>query len=615
MRQEHMELECPTSATHFITEAANMHYCQQRLQRLGSTLLRAFNNQDIAELRRCQTKYYHYRARISLIRDPLYVPYTVQAEKVINESLDQIAEFLQSLTSVSPPEFSQEEILPEEQDVLDELRNSRFQSSVKETANREVQKQNQVTSAPVNLSHKIGTGAIPKTSVHQQAEGEPPRSPQRPRDTDFPRMERPRIQPNPLPPLPPPRHSLGRNRDQYQLQHPPSASHQAADVRDEIIRYLLNNRHQTNEGIDQQAQTSGRSTPNHRHRFTQPVHKWPFSYGGNENIMELAVFLNRVKTYADTEDIDEFSLLRGIKHLLRGRALEWYTRSYNRFSTWAEFKQQIKAEFLPPNFSQLIKRDLYWRFQGQDETFSKYYHDLLALFEVLEPSLSAQDQFFILKSNLNTEFAAVASASRAFSVGDLVEVCKDYDHAKMFSQKNKTSQIPRTALIEPNRGTPIYPRVSRPGVSGYSWNRAALQPNRTPQVNVIEEEELDVNPQALMLQDANQAYDQEETTTLTTVEPLEEQVNAVRTQGAWGQGDQALDVRRKSLAITCWQCEQNGHAFTACRSPKTFLFCYRCGKKGFTSRNCTDCLARMSQALPDGMITSTQGNANTGFQK
>nr|XP_029709914.1 uncharacterized protein LOC109405586 [Aedes albopictus] len=279
MRQEHIELECPTSATHFITEAANMHYCQQRLQRLGSTLLRAFNNQDIAELRRCQTKYYHYRARISLIRDPLYAPYTVQAEKVINESLDQIAEFLQSLTCVSPPEFSQEEILPEEQDVLDKLKNSHFQSSLKETANREVQKQIQVTSAPVNLSRRIGTGAIPKASVHQQAEGEPSRSAQHPMDTELPRIETPRVHPNPLPPLPPPRPSLGRNRDQHQLQHPPSASHQAADVRDEIIRYLLNNRHQTSERIDQQAQGSGRSTPNHRQRFTQPVHKWPFPTG------------------------------------------------------------------------------------------------------------------------------------------------------------------------------------------------------------------------------------------------------------------------------------------------------------------------------------------------
>lgn len=614
MRQEHIELVCPTSARHFISDEENIHYCQQKLQRLGSTLLRAFNNQDVAELQRCQTKYYHYRARISLITDPHYAPYTRQAEMVINDSLDQIVQFLQSLTSVSPPDFSREDILPGEEDVLNRLKNSQLQSSVKATTQGELHQQG----VPLNLSHRSKTGTIPKTSGQQQAENYPPppkRTPHR-IDTEAPRAEIPRGHYNVLPPLPAPRPSLERVPDPNRVQHPPSVNNQSTDVRDEIIRYLLNNRNQANERMEPQTHNSGRSTPNNRQRFIQPVYKWPFSYGGNENILELAVFLNRVKTYADTEDVDDFSLLRGIKHILRGRALEWYTRSYNRFNTWMEFKRQIKAEFLPPNFSQLIKRDLYWRFQGQDETFSKYYHDLLALFEVLEPPLTPQDQFFIVKSNLNSEFAAVASASRVSEVAELVEVCKDYDHAKMFCQKNKSSQIPRTALIEPNRATPTYSRISRPGTSGYAWNRAPLQQNRTQQVNVVEEEELHINPQVLMLQDGNQAYEQEDNTgTVATVEQSDEQINAIRTQGTWNQGNNAPNATRNAVHITCWQCEQAGHAFTACPSPKTFLFCYRCGKKGFTSRNCSECHARMSQALPDAAIRSTQGNASTGFPK
>lgn len=345
------------------------------------------------------------------------------------------------------------------------------------------------------------------------------------------------------------------------------------------------------------------------------MHKWPFSYGGSQNILELAVFLNRVKTYADTEDVDDFSLCRGIKHLLRGRALEWYTRSYNRFNTWNDFKRQIKAEFLPPNFSQLIKRDLYWRFQGQDETFSKYYQDLLALFEVVEPSLSPQDQFFILKSNLNSEFAAVASASRANAVADLIDICKDYDNAKMFCQKNKNSQIPRTALIEPNRATPTYPRISRQAAPAYTWNRSPQPPTRAQQVNMIEEDELEVNPRAILYQETSQVHEQEEAAAPARIELPDDEVNAVRGPTSWNQGNSIPNTTRNALTIVCWQCEQTGHAFTACRTPKTYLFCYKCGKKGFTSRNCTDCLTRMSQALPDTTIQSAQGNATTGFPK
>lgn len=604
MRQEHISLACPTSAAHFITDASNIYQCQQKLQRLGSSLLRAFSNQDVAELKQCQSKYYHYRARISLITDQTYAPYTRQAEKVVNDSLEQINQYLQSLTIVSGPELDREDILPSHEEILDRLKNSNLQSSVDGAAQAaNDQLSGGKSSRPMNSSDSRKTGAIPKIPAQQQSQktSTSPKSSQNNRTHNVPQHDQ-------LPPLPAPRPSL----DQMP-QQAPFGYNQPMDVRDEIIRYLLNNRQQTDGRSEQFGQENGRSTPTNRQRFMQPVHKWPFSYGGNQNIMELAVFLNRVKTYADTEDVDEYSLLRGIKHLLRGRALEWYTRNYNQFNTWIMFKQQIKMEFLPPNFSQLIKRDLYWRFQGQDETFAKYYLDLLALFEVVEPPLLAQDQFFILKSNLNTEFAAVASASRALTVADLVAVCKDYDHAKMFSLKNKTSQIPRTALIEPNRGTPNYPRISRPAASGQAWSRGPPQPARTHQVNVIEEEELEVNQQGLLQQDEHQVYQQEAHSAPAVNELPEEQVNAVRTQGSWNQESRTLSTARAPITITCWQCEQTGHAFTACRNPKTYLFCYRCGKRGFTSRNCSECVARMSQALPDTMISSSQGNASTGF--
>ncbi|XP_062703105.1 uncharacterized protein LOC134285737 [Aedes albopictus] len=612
MRQEHVDLLHPLSATHFISDAANVYYCQQKLQRLGSSLLRALNNQDASELKQCLSKYYHYRARLSLITDPVYAPYVRQAEKVINDSLDQITQCLQSLTYVSAPDFEQGDILPEEEEVLTQLKNHHLQSSVNDpTHTNPDQGKADNLQDPLNLSRKNRKGAISKNADLQNFVNIHPALITRDNGTTS-GLQLPQLSQNLAPPIPPPRPSLERDREQHHQQA--MVGDQPTDVRDEIIRYLLNNRQHTEARPEQILQNSGRLTPN-RQRFSQPVHKWPFSYSGNQNIMELAVFLNRVKTYADTEDVDEFSLLRGVKHLLRGRALEWYTRNYNQFNTWTQFKKQIKAEFLPPNFSQLIKRDLYWRFQGQEETFAKYYLDLLALFEVVEPPLTPQDQFFILKSNLNTEFAAVASASRACTVVDLVEVCKDYDHAKMFSQKNKSSQIPRTALAEPNRGTPTFPRISRQGPPGYAWNRTTIQPNRTQHVNIIEEEELDVNPQALMLQDVNQAHEQVDSNTSPAVELPEEQVNAVRAQGVWNQGDKISETRRKPLTMICWQCEQTGHAFTACRNPKTYLFCYRCGKKEFTSRNCSDCLARMSQALPDSMINPSQGNANAGFQK
>lgn len=386
-----------------------------------------------------------------------------------------------------------------------------------------------------------------------------------------------------------------------------------SDVRDEIIRYLLNNRDQN---------LSNSATPN-RHRFTQPIHKWPFSYAGSSNILELATFLNRVKTYADTEDVEEYALIRGIKHLLRGRALEWYARNYTLFNTWDDFKWRIKSEFLPPNFSQSIKRDLYWRFQAVEEPFSKYYQDMFAFLEVVEPPMTMQDQFFILKSNLNPEFAVVASASRASTVQDLVAVCKDYDNVRSFTNKGKSTQFQRGLPIQSNTSNPAANRFLRPNVPSMtnSWNRQL--PIRA-QVNVIDEASLDIPAQYSEIQEQHQypaLPDIEEGTPVGNQfgndQELEEGVNAVRGPVQWPVKTNTPNnqfSQEQKIAIVCWQCEQPGHLFTACPSPKTFLFCYRCGKKGFTSRDCTDCLARMTQAVPDQQYRPQQGNGVAGFR-
>lgn len=638
MRQEHVDLACPQSARHFISDASNIYYCQQKLQRLGSSLLRAFNNQDVAELKQCLSKYYHYRARITLITDPVYAPYVQQAEKVINDSLDQITQCLQSLTYVSVPDFSREDILPEEEDILNQLKDQHLQSSSNGLAEAlEEQPKAENIQAPLNLSRNSGTGVIPKTSGQQHGPDIPPPPMGQQQGLDIPpptmpsskgnRLSQQFIPSPPRPstgsnravpqfpqlqqslrlPVPPPRPSMHRQPEQP--QHPLVVGNQQFDIRDEVIRYLLANRHQPDGGAEQSAPNGGRWTPNNnRQRYTQPIFKWPFSYAGNQDILELAVFLNRVKTYADTEDVDEYSLLRGIKHLLRDRALEWYTRNYNRFNTWDEFKDQIKAEFLPPSSSQLIKRDLYVRQQGEEETFTKYYQDLLARFQVIEPPLSPGDKLFFLKSNLNSSFAPIAAASQ--SIAALVATCRDYD--SVFLKKIRSTRSQRMVPAEHNRATPSYQRFTRPTVPSSPWTRAP--PARTHQINVMEEEELDVNDNP-----PNPRYSEQVLTQgvdSAANEFREEAVNAVRSQGAWTshQTNNIPAQARNSPAIACWQCEQAGHVFTACRNPKTFLFCYRCGKKGFTSRNCCDCLARMTQALPDAMINSSQGNAGAGFQ-
>ncbi|XP_072948621.1 uncharacterized protein [Epargyreus clarus] len=42
-----------------------------------------------------------------------------------------------------------------------------------------------------------------------------------------------------------------------------------------------------------------------------------------------------------------------------------------------------------------------------------------------------------------------------------------------------------------------------------------------------------------------------------------------------------------SIKMRCWNCREIGHLFRACSIPKQRLFCYRCGRFGVTSKDCT----------------------------
>lgn len=314
--------------------------------------------------------------------------------------------------------------------------------------------------------------------------------------------------------------------------------------------------------------------------------------------MKLGEFLNQVNTYAVTEGMDDQSLLRSIKHLLKGRALQWYTRSYLDLTTWEIFKAEIKQ-----------------RFQGPNEAFTSFYRDLVAAFEIVEPSIPESEKLFILKSHLNSDFSPIAAASRSSSVRELVIVCKDFEVSRSYSTRGRASTARALATLpEPQPfQRPIINRMD-------SANRPQLNRQHfgTAQVNMIdvsqdEQEEFDpVNVRDREAFQLDLAFRNE--STLNAVE----EINALRAQTNWrgrpsDNAPQALveDNSNRNLQTVpvCWQCENPGHMYMKCPNQKRFLFCYSCGKKGCTTRNCDACILRWRQ-LDVQNVSQVPGNRN-----
>lgn len=297
-------------------------------------------------------------------------------------------------------------------------------------------------------------------------------------------------------------------------------------------------------------------------------------------------------------------------HLLKGRALQWYSRSYLKINTWTDFKNQIKREFLPPNYSEIIKQDLYLRFQGPNESFASFYRDLLAVFEIVEPAMLESEKLFILKSHLNAEFIPIATASRCITVQDLVNVCKDFEVSRSYLTKNRNATLSRPAWTRSDNQQ-LMPH--RPALLQHSTKQPLHRmDDRHHQVNAVaqdipqQEEHIPTSVQREL--DYLEAAFNEEAVhdNVGEINAVRSQVRFPRNTTAGGNSAIASTVNQTRQPLACWQCENPGHTYPSCPNPKTFLFCYTCGKKGCTTRSCENCVTRWRQ------LTTTERKGHSG---
>ncbi|KAL1378685.1 hypothetical protein pipiens_015422 [Culex pipiens pipiens] len=253
--------------------------------------------------------------------------------------------------------------------------------------------------------------------------------------------------PQPRPP------NLGRD-----ITPPPRLQNDDAEyngLRDRVLCDLLRRERQPAEGA----------------RIPKAIHNWPFKFRGTKDSTNLNTFLDRVESFAFSEGVNNAMLLRAIKHLLQDDALDWYSRALNEgeLDTWENFKLMIRQEYLSSHYGQLLREEASSRYQGANEKFQKYYRDISALFRFVQPPMSQEDKFFILKKNMNPEYATILASARPQTIQDMVEVCNAYDDTRTLLTHQRRTPIPHSSLLEPNLATPSGSQRSQANNAG--WQR------------------------------------------------------------------------------------------------------------------------------------------------
>ncbi|XP_062713646.1 uncharacterized protein LOC134290505 [Aedes albopictus] len=436
-----------------------------------------------------------------------------------------------------------------------------------------------------------------------------------------------------------------------------------------------------------------RSPPTERaedRRMMKAVHNWPFKFRGEKDTTSLNIFLDRVETFAKSEGMSDGTLLSSIKHLLQDDALDWYARAMSQrlLFSWQAFKQEIKREFLPSGYAQILRLEASFRFQGQSESFAKYYRDIAALFRFISPPMTEDEKFFIVKKNMNADYAAIVTAARPVDLREMVEVCTSYDETRMLLNRQRRIPVPHNALLEPSFATPTsstkpfqqaqpqrYPRVNTvemtdrnedglintqqhtgvaEGVSTHVEEEAEWQdkmeqllqqvytlkgqldrkqtklgsssqgqsritsPQHSSTIRPIPQPQAVQHQQRWQPGQRQEACQQERVRSYTThvYQPAQssgELAHNRQYQPGWQaeqqpsgwQQERSISHQNPQVTVqnssqqsvgyggrpimTCWNCDEEGHRFMDCPKPQAILFCYRCGRKGYSLRSCFTC--------------------------
>lgn len=157
------------------------------------------------------------------------------------------------------------------------------------------------------------------------------------------------------------------------------------------------------------------------------VSKWNLSFNGDRKHHQLATFLTKVEHLRKAEGISSKELRRSSYYLFSGEALDWFMAFGDSFPTWRELVDGLKSEFLPPDNSYWLLKEIESKFQKHDESFGAYLSKMEILFRNLPNPIDENEKLNILRRNILPVFQEKLALIQVPSVARLSYLCKQIE--------------------------------------------------------------------------------------------------------------------------------------------------------------------------------------------
>lgn len=184
------------------------------------------------------------------------------------------------------------------------------------------------------------------------------------------------------------------------------------------------------------------------------VYKWGVTFKGNEKPEGVMTFLERVEELRVARNVSKSKLFTTAIDLFSGDAVPWYRSARGKVNSWDELITELKLDFLPADFDDIVWEEIRSRRQFKGEKISIYLAIMENLFSRLTVLPEEKIRLKTIRKQMLPVYVARLSLSEINSVRELADLCRKIESTLSFPDKKSSEgggQINRVNAINVKR--------------------------------------------------------------------------------------------------------------------------------------------------------------------
>lgn len=255
------------------------------------------------------------------------------------------------------------------------------------------------------------------------------------------------------------------------------------------------------------------------------------------------VFLEQICEAQHRFNVSDLEMFSIIPEFLIKDAEIWYRASKNDYNCFFDLCRALKTDFLPHDYEVKLLREIRARFQAGSESMTSYVSKLRATNSRLSQPLPDTEIVALICTNAHPDYLSELCRIKPKTFAEILSVGREVEQLKLLKSEYQAPQ--QYCKVDPT---------------------------------------LDIGPSAKSKSD---------------IAGLNKQEKSFRPVKSFRPNF----VKNFEDKIQCWNCGDN-HRFNLCQKPRVSIFCFLCGQKDVTVKNCPKC-------HPSDDARESSGSCNT----